>query len=74
MIKNRSPLRAYVYKALNGGIAQRDAWMVWKIVLAPRATKRIFDAEWYACANGRYYTDEVDYSPRIRMTVGGDIA
>ena len=70
MIKNNSPLRAYIYKALNGGIQQKTAWEVWQTVLAPKATKTIFDMEWDACANGRYYTNEVDYNYPFRLSIG----
>lgn len=68
-VKNTSPLRAYIFRCVKAGISRTIAWTVWKTVLTPRATKSIFDAEWDACVNGRYYEDEVNYEGSIRMSV-----
>lgn len=73
-IKNTSTLRAYIFKCVRGGVDRKTAWEIWKFVLAPRATKSFFDAEWDACTNGRYYENEVDYSGSIRMRVCNGIA
>lgn len=64
-VRNNSPLRAYIKTLHDAGVNKETAWEVWKIALAPWATKRIFDAEWEDCENGKY--DRYSFSRKIRL-------